>query len=100
MSQLVRGKSNWIHPRPVRRRKGYWQEAKGSRLTLRPVESTASQWPSMEEQCKTATGDISPGYKRAIALLRSLRNASEEEAQRQRESWELLKHDLDENKYH
>jgi hypothetical protein len=54
----------------------------------------------MEEQCKTATGDISPGYKRAIALLRSLRNASEEEAQRQRESWELLKQDLDENKYH
>jgi hypothetical protein len=54
----------------------------------------------MEQQCKAANANISPGYKRAIALLRSLRNTSEEEAQRQRESWELLKEDLDENKYH
>ena len=93
---------NW-QPRPsrVRRRPNNWQSPKGDKrgLTLVPSENT-SQWPPMEEQCKTATGDISPGYKRAIALLRSLRNANEEEAQRQRESWELLKQDLDENKYH
>jgi hypothetical protein len=103
MGQLAPTRSYWIRPRGrVRPRKSDWQEPKGGRLTLRPVESTASQWPSKEEQCKTATTtvDISPGYKRAIALLRSLRNASEEEAQRQRESWELLKQDLDENKYH
>jgi hypothetical protein len=100
MSGLLQNRSTWTSARPLRRRKSYWQDAKGSRLTLRPVESTASQWPSMDEQCKTTTAGISPGYKRAIALLRSLRNVSEEEAQRQRESWELLKQDLDDNKYH
>ena len=101
MSHVALSRSGW--PRPsVPRRRNLWREARESRLTLPPVETTEneSQWPSMEEQCKTATGDISPGYKRAIALLRSLRNVSEEEAQRQRESWELLKQDLDDNKYH
>src|SRR5262245_40863915 len=91
------------HPRLVRarRRPNDWRPPKGEKrsLTLVPSENT-SQWPSIEEQCKNATKDISPGYKRAIALLRSLRNPSEEEAQRQRESWELLKQDLDESKYH
>lgn len=85
----------------LRHRSNTWPSPKGERrgLTLVPSENV-SQWPSMEEQCKTATAEISPGYKRAIALLRSLRNPSEEEAQRQRESWELLKQDLDESKYH
>lgn len=103
MGLALRNNSNWIRSRGrrVRRRSNTWQSQKGDKriLTLVPSENV-SQWPSIEEQCKSATANISPGYKRAIALLRSLRHASEEEAQRQRESWELLKHDLDENKYH
>ena len=103
MTQLALSRSsNWIRPRPrTRARKDRWPKPEGSSLTLSPEPPTesASEWPPMEEQCKAATASISPGYKRAIELLRSLRNASEEEAQRQRESWELLKQDLDENKY-
>jgi hypothetical protein len=104
MGQLALSKSsNWISSRPRIRPRKSWPTPKGGNLTLSPVSPNegASQWPPMgEQQCKTETVDISPGYKRAIALLRSLRNASEEEAQRQRESWELLKQDLDESKYH
>lgn len=100
---LAQRNSQWIRSRGPRgrRRPNAWQSPKGEKRTLTLVPSeNVSQWPSMEDQCKTATADITPGYKRAIALLRSLRNAGEEEAQRQRESWELLKQDLDENKYH
>jgi len=100
---LAQRNSQWIRSRNprVRRRANTWQSPKGDKRTLTLVPSeNVSQWPSIEEQCKTVPADISPGYKRAIALLRSLRNADEAEAQRQRESWELLKQDLDENKYH
>ena len=98
---LAQRNSNWIRSRGVRRRPNAWQTPKGDKRTLALAPSeNVSQWPSIEDQCKAESANISPGYKRAIALLRSLRNVSEEEAQRQRESWELLKQDLDENKYH
>lgn len=103
MSNLALSSTNWIRPsRPVRRRKSYWQEAKGKGLTLRPVELTesVSQWPTMEEQCKTATEGISQGRKAAIALLRSFRDVSEAEAEEQRQTWELLEQALDEDRYH
>lgn len=103
MAGLPQKNSNWMYPRAHRshRRPNKWQAPKGDKQALELSERVSS-WPSMEEQCKTATAtaEISSGYKRAIALLRSLRNVSNEEAQRQRESWELLKQDLDDNKYH
>jgi hypothetical protein len=103
MSNLALSNSTWIRTRPAaRRRKSYWQEAKESRLTLRPIEPTESesQWPAIEEQCKTATTGISQGRKAAIALLRSFRDVSEAETQEQRETWKLLEQALDEDRYH
>lgn len=103
MGLAQRNNSNWIRSRGlrVRRRPNTWQSPKGDKRTLTLVPSeNVSQWPSIEEQCKTATADISPEYKRAIALLRSLRDVGEDEAQRQRETWQLLEHALDEDRYH
>jgi hypothetical protein len=56
----------------------------------------------MEEQCQTATTteEISPGYKRAIALLRSLRNVKPEEIEKKRESYDLLVQVMNEDRYH
>jgi hypothetical protein len=92
---------NW-QPRslPVRRPND-WRSPKGDRrsLNLAPSENV-SQWPSIEEQCKRATKDISPGYKRAIALLRSLRNVRPEEIEKKRESYDLLVQVMDEDRYH
>jgi hypothetical protein len=103
----------WVELGPRRSRKRplpeRWPEPKDDRLTLSQATPGGSQWgeaiaaPMAEDfECveAEATANIPQGYVAAIALLRYLRNASEEEAQRQRESWELLKHDLDENKYH
>jgi hypothetical protein len=44
--------------------------------------------------------EISEEYKAAIALLRSWRDVSEEDAQEERETWDLLKQALDEDRYH
>jgi len=104
MGQLAKyspARGRWIthSPRPSRKRSQF-PDPQGKRFSLsQPADD--SQWEEIKTapQCE-AKAEISEGYKSAIALLRSLRNSSEEEAQRQRESWELLKHDLDENKYH
>jgi hypothetical protein len=106
MGQLAPSR-HWIrsgYSRPQRRVQE-WRKPKGEfTLTLAPSPANDFQWPTdgipVLDECESSSMEISSGYASAIALLRSLRNVGEEEAQEQRESWELLKHDLDENKYH
>lgn len=92
------------YPRTHRRtrRQNEWQSPKGDKQPALNPSEQASSWPSMEEQCKTATAtkEISPGYKRAIALLRSLRNVKPEEIEKKRESYDLLVQVMNEDRYH
>lgn len=107
MGQLAPSK-HWIrsgYSRPQRRAQE-WRKPKGNiTLTLVPSPSSDLQWPTddlplFDSQCETTSVEISHGYASAIALLRSLRNVSEQEAQEQRETWELVERDLDEDRYH
>lgn len=74
---------------------------KESKLRLVPRDPGEGWGEAIEaEPQRESQSEISEGYKAAIALLRSLRNVSAEEAQEQRETWELLERDLDEERYH
>jgi hypothetical protein len=60
MGLAQRKSSNWIRPRAsrVRRRPNDWQSPRGDKRNLTLVTTDTSQWPLMEEQCKTATPEI------------------------------------------
>lgn len=99
------------HPASARYRapRGYpkrsaWRVPSENRLRIVPrPESASGDWGEpigAEPQCEARSTEISEGYKAAIALLRSWRDASEEDAQEQRETWDLLKQALDEDRYH
>jgi hypothetical protein len=97
--------ARYYGPRPVpRTRSGAWPKPKERRLELSPSPHpiAAGDWGGVQAapECQVSSAEISEGYKSAIALLRSLRNVSEAEAQEKRESWELLSQALDEDKYH
>ena len=87
---------------PPPRRKTGWPKPSEGRLRLSPLSGSArsGRWGEAVPEAQVKTAEISEGYKAAIALLRSLRNVSEEEAQEQRETWEMLEQALDEDRYH
>jgi len=101
MSHLA---ARYYTARRVYRKPSWPSPKKENRLTLSPPpQATASAgWGEAQAapECQVSSAEISEGYKAAIALLRSLRNVSESEAQEQRETWELLEQALDEDRYH
>src|SRR5437870_4210133 len=101
MSHLA---ARYYATRRVYRKPSWPSPQKDNRLTLSPPpQSTANVgWGEAQTapECEVSSVEISEGYKAAIALLRSWRDVSEEDAQEERESWELLKQALDEDRYH
>jgi hypothetical protein len=91
-------------PAHVYRKRSSWRVPADRRLEVspRPTPEGSSWKPAIgaEPQCEIQSTEISEGYKAAMALLRSLRHVSDEEAQEQRETWKLLEQALDEDKYH
>ena|SRR3989442_675756 len=101
MSHLA---ARYYAPRRVYRKPSWPSPKKENRLTLSPPPQSAARvgWGEAQvvPECEVSSAEISEGYKAAIALLRSLRNVSDEEAQEQRETWEMLEQALDEDRYH
>lgn len=100
MGQLAKyspARGRWIahSPRPSRRRSQF-PDPQGKRFSLSQTADD-SQWEEIKCEAKA---EISEGYRSAIALLRSLRNVTETEAQEKRESWKLLTEALDEDRFH